>query len=236
MDPWELIAEGRYREAATAYTAELRRGKSAPNYWNRGVAYLNLGQYDRAIADFKTANETDEDTSDAYLQSVGTVHWLAGRESDAARVWLDLVLAMERGKIQYTDAAGGVESACLLWFAAIRLEEDELLRQARRLLSKKARNKSSASWPGPVAEFLLGRVDDGELRQRVASVPILRERELCQAEFYIGVRALEVGDSAAAKKAFGAAARLHPAKLEHEYYLATHEFNRLAGSAPAKRR
>ena len=42
--------------------------------------------------------------------------------------------------------------------------------------------------------FLLGLLDESQLRERISDVPILRERELCQAEFYVGVAALQGGD------------------------------------------
>jgi tetratricopeptide (TPR) repeat protein len=231
MDPWNLIEEGHYAEAVNAFTKRLRRDRCGPNYCNRGIAYLNLGDYDKALADFRAADECFEYTSDGYLQSVGVAHWLAGRESEAVAVWQDLVLATERGKIQYTDGAGGVESACLLWFAGARLGQENLLGVAQRVLKNKlktktGRNWSIDNWPGPVAKFLLGTLDERRLRERIDDVPILRERELCQAEFYIGVRALQLRENVAAKSAFRRAAQLDAAKLENEYYLAKHESKR----------
>jgi Tetratricopeptide repeat len=231
IDPWNLIVEGLYNEAVIAFTKRLRRDKSGPNYCNRGIAYLNLGEYDKALADFQAADENSEYTSDGYLQSVGVAHWLAGRESDAVATWRDLVLAVERGKIQYTDGAGGVESACLLWFADVRLGQDDLLDVARRLLTKKVntrtgRNWSISDWPGPIAKFLLGKLVEERLKAKIIDVPIARECELCQAEFYIGVRALQLGNGVAAKKALRRAAQLDAAKCENEYYLAKHEAKR----------
>jgi hypothetical protein len=45
-------------------------------------------------------------------------------------------------------------------------------------------------------------------------------------EFYIGVRRLQLGDHAGAKRAFRAAARLTAARIENEFYLALHESKR----------
>jgi len=228
MDPWELIKEGHYAEAVNAYSKLLRRKKSAPNHANRGIAYLNLGDYDKALADFHAADKCFCRTSDGYLQSVGVAHWLAGRESEAVATWQDLVLAIEHRKIEYTDGAGGVSAACLLWFAGVRLGQDNLIEVARRLLTNKATRKSGQNWrienwPGPIAQFLLDRLSEPELRERITDVPIARERELCAAEFYVGVRALHAGDEAEAERALGKAAAMHTAKIEHEYYLARHE-------------
>jgi tetratricopeptide (TPR) repeat protein len=231
MDPWDLIKAGRYGEAIERYSSRLRRDKSSPNYMNRGLAYLNTGDFDSALADFQAADKAEQFKSDDPLQAIGVAHWLGGRRIEAATVWHDLVLATERGKIQYSDAAGGVESAHLLWFAAVRLGRVELLIPARRLLKKKAAKPTGGlcsieSWPGPIALFLLGRIKEERLRSEISDVPILRERELCQAEFYIGVRALEAGERARARKAFKRAADLDDAILENEFYLARHEYSK----------
>jgi tetratricopeptide (TPR) repeat protein len=239
-DPWNLIESGQYELAVRAFTARLRRDKSSRNYEARGFAYLNIGDYDSALADFRAADAVHVTTSDAYLQDAGVAQWLAGRELEAASTWRDLVLAHEQGKIQYSDFAGGVESPCLLWFAAVRLGQDQLLKPARRLLKEKTGRKNAwriKSWPGPIAKYLLDRITEDQLRSKVEpEIPILHERQLCEAEFYIGVRRLQAGDQAGAKKAFRAAARLTPAKIENEYYLALHESKRPLRKVGARKR
>jgi hypothetical protein len=132
---------------------------------------------------------------------------------------------MRRGEFQYTDAAGGVESACLLWFAAVRLGDRRLLKPAQALLRKKRQTKRSANWPGPIAHFLLGEMDQLRLLERVAKVPILRERQLCQGEFYVAVKAYEEGDISAYRCALKRASDLKIALLENEFYLANHEYD-----------
>jgi hypothetical protein len=227
--PWKHIESGQYQQAVRSFTYCLRRHKSGPNYANRGIAYLNLGQYDKALADFRTADEVHPSRTDGYLQTMGIAQWLAGRESEATTTWHALVIAHERGKIQYSDGAGGVESPSLLWFAAVRLGRSELLKAARHLLKAKASSKNwrCQSWPAPIAKFLLGRIKEDRLRSQVADVPpLLRARQLCQAEFYIGVRRLQQGDYAGARKAFRTAAKLTEATLADEYYLALHESKR----------
>jgi hypothetical protein len=113
----------------------------------------------------------------------------------------------------------------------VLLGQDNLVKLARRLFrtkltSKTRRNWSPHNWAGPVARFLVGQLDEERLRALVCDVPVLHERELCQAEFYIGVRAIQLGDTVAAKRAFRRAAQLDAAKIENEYYLAKHEATR----------
>ena len=58
----------------------------------------------------------------------------------------------------------------------------------------------------------------------VSDVPILRERQMCQARFYVGVHAFSVGDKATYSEAMHQACDLgRVAKIEAEYYLALHE-------------
>jgi len=228
-----LLGNGRYRDAIEACTKQLHREESEIVYAGRAEAYFNLKDYDRALADFQSANAVATDTSTDNLERIGVVNWLARREYTAAGTWLDLVLACDRGKIDYADAAGGVEPGCLLWFAAVRLEFKELLIPARRLLEKKVAAKGSGcchidNWPGPIAMFLLGMLDEPQLREKIIEVPIARERELCQAEFYVAVKALQDGDPVKAKLAFRKAAALHDASIENEYDLAQRESRRRA--------
>lgn len=231
MDPWHLHATGRYTEAVEGYTRRLRREQSARNYAGRAEAYFKLKDYDRALADFHAANAAAPYTCTHYFERIGVVNWMARRQNTAAAVWLDLALAMERGKIQYADGAGGVEPGCLLWFAAVSLGRTELLTPARSLLQKKVdarhgRNWRIENWPGPVAMFLLGLRNESQLRERIIETPIAHERELCKAEFYVGVKALQSGDVLRAKKAFRKAAALKDARIENEYDLAQREGRR----------
>lgn len=223
-DPWDYIDAGEYSAAVRAYTKALHKEQLAPNYANRGMAYLSLGEPAKALADFQTAYDLEEYRSDAFTQLSGVALWLAGREAEAAKVWHDLVLEIEHGEIDYSDEAGGVGNACLLWFAAVRLQQPTLLTPARRLI-KKLCNKNE-NWLGSIGQFLLGRIDEEQLRDAVSDIPVLFGREMCQAEFYIGIRALEAGRRADYRKAVRAAAKVDTTKIEPEYYLACHEGKR----------
>ena len=236
MDAWEDITAGRFQEAVAAYSALLRERASPPDYCNRGIAYLNLGLLEHARHDFEAAEQSRglRARSDAYLQWVGTAQWLAGEEREAAHTWGELVAATGRGQIGYSDAAGGVGNACLLWFAAVRLGDAGLLGPARRLLRGQAKKRCISSWPGPIAPFLLGRqAEPDRLLERVTTVPALRERELCQAEFYVAVRALASGQPAEWERGLRRAAEVRGALLAKEYYLATHESRRLSEGSGA---
>ncbi len=195
----------------------------------RAEAYQNLECYDKALADLHSANAASPFTTDGYLALMGVVNWLAGRENTAIGIWLDLVLATEVRKFQYLDAAGGVQPGCLLWFAAVSLGRPEYLTPARRLFEqllsrgKTGKCTNIQDWPGPIANFLLGLLDETQLREKANAIPAVAERHLSQAEFYVGVKALEGGDDAIARKHYRKAASLRAGQIEDEYYLAVRE-------------
>jgi len=225
------MTNGEYKKAIEAFTRKLRREQSSLNYSGRAEAFLRLQDYDRALADFYTASAVHPYSSTHWFERVGVVQWLARRENAAAGTWLDLVLKLECGKIQYTDGAGGVEPGFLLWFASVRLGSSDFLDAARRLLKKKVqakcgRNWTIENWPGPIAKFLLGMFTESQLRERISDVPIVHEQELCQAEFYLAVHALQEGHHAESIKGFRKAARLHEGNIENEYDLAQRESRR----------
>jgi 2,3-bisphosphoglycerate-dependent phosphoglycerate mutase len=191
MDPSKLLQDGRYREAIEAYTRRLRREQSASNYAYRAEAYFNLKYYDTALADFHAANAAAIYTSDHYLERIGVVNWLAGRYNTAAGTWFDLVLTTERGKIQYTDGAGGVEPGCLLWFAAaslgvgVGIEVGETAREVgtssflHAFFSSVSRNLEPAGWgsrfPVLMNHLYQGRMPPELVESAIAEVSQVRK-------------------------------------------------------------
>jgi hypothetical protein len=226
MSAWEQLKSGLYSEAVTGFSEELRNSPSTPTFNNRGMAYLHLGDYDAAMADFRSADAL----SSAALHTVcdgdmcGVALWMAGREGEAVATWLAGVEAALAGTVRYGDAAGGVTIGNLLLFAGVRLDDKYAIASATRLLRKRFRTKQSAAWPGPVSRYLLDLVSESDMLAAVSHVPILRERQLCQARFYVGVHAFSVGDRAAYFQTMREAYEIgRVAKLGAEYYLALHE-------------
>jgi hypothetical protein len=125
----------------------------------------------------------------------------------------------------YTDAAGGVEVPSLLLYAALRMEDQQLEKEAWHLLRRHARRKLTA-WPGPIVPYLLGRIPEVALQAAVeaeAKVPVLRERFACQARFYRGVSGLKEGKQDLFQQAMRICAESLYGYLECEYYLASWE-------------
>lgn len=157
---------------------------------------------------------------------IGVALWLQGKEQEAADVWQGLVQDHLAGKIAYSDMAGGVESGALLWFAACFEKFRHYLKPAEKLLKKKCKLKRNKYWPGPVAQYLLGNISEEDLKFAACEVDELRERQLCQAYFYIGAKALFNGDEEGFRKAMKDAVAIDN-YVENEYYLARCELTRL---------
>jgi lipoprotein NlpI len=226
MSAWEQLKSGQYAEAVSNFSEEIRISPSTPVFNNRGMAYLHLGDYAAALADFRSANALSSSASDTVCDGnmCGVALWMAGRAEEAVATWLAGVEASLAGTVRYGDAAGGVTIGNLLLFAGVRLDDKNAVALATRFLRKRLRTKQSAAWPGPVSRYLLGIVSESDMLAAVSDVPILRERELCQARFYVGVHAFSLGERAAYSEAMHEACDLgRVAKLEAEYYLALHE-------------
>lgn len=226
MDPWQLIKEGRFADAVDAYTQQLTETRTAFSFRNRAIAHLNLGQLDLALADFESAEEIDKSQTDANLKSLGVVHWLSGHETDAVKCWKKAVDMLERKEIQYTDGAGGVQSASLLWFAGKRLRNVSLQKSANHLLKKLLKSRRSRNWPGPIGRLLLQQIDADSLRSLASTAPVLRERELCQVEFYISMQLLEHDTQQHFLDSLQRATAHSAALIECEFYLAQDELRR----------
>jgi hypothetical protein len=237
MDAWELIKADRFRDAVDLLTAQLAERPATPLFNNRGMAHLHLGEFEQALSDFRAADETSAQTSGGECDGAmaGVALWVAGEHQHAASTWARGTEAMVAGVVRYTDAAGGVSIGNLLWFASVRLHDSANRSLATKLLRKKLRAKQSQAWPGPISRFLLGAIDESQLRGAVSHVPILRERESCEAEFYIGLSAFDSDPecyyaSMRASAAFGSVARLGA-----EYYLAAYEASLERQSIVARR-
>ena len=214
---WQLLRVGRQQEAIDLYTKCFEKSSKFIYLYNRGLAYLEAGNYESALADFRlvAANENPDFIADAYFIYQGVCHWYLNQPSEVLPIW-------EKGlAAPYTDAAGGVELPALLLYGAERLHDLDYRKLALRLLRKHARRKLQG-WPGPIVPFLLGKTDVEVLQQNAQATPsdILRSRWQCQADFYIALHALREGDRDLFRVYMKRCAENPYGYHETEYYLA----------------
>jgi len=226
MSAWNLVKSGEYESAIALLTEEAAHAPSTAVFNNRGMAQLHLGRYDAALADFRAAEEATIAVSGGACDGAlcGVAHWMAGREEEAILTWADGVRVSIKGAVIYADLAGGVTVGNLLMFGAAIRRDAGATELAAKLLKKRLRTKQATSWPGPASRYLMGELSRDALLSAVSQTAVLHERQLCQAHFYIGVRAFSGGDalfySTEIKQALGYG---RVAKLGAEYYLALHE-------------
>lgn len=220
MDPWRFVEMGWYEQAIKLYTRRYIEDGKVPHLTNRGIVYLLQEDYDAALADFQHVLDMEEPrfvgTTDYFL--LGICYWCLNQPAGAVAAWQQSLTA------PYTDAAGGVEAPALLLYAALRLDDRALRKEAVGLLRKRARRKLT-TWPGPIVPFLLGQMAPEEFAREasVLSNDILRARHLCQADFYVALKALSAGDRDAYEAGMIRCAKSPYKFLEHEYYLARWE-------------
>ena len=237
IDPFELLLQGRFDEAEKIYTNMIKSNPTSQLFAGRALVYLNMEEFDKALADTMAAEEFSRrempDRGDCHLQYVGLILWLKGQEKEAAEQWFSLVREMDAGKIAFSDMAGGVINGTLLWFAAcFNHELSEYKEKAEKYLKKKIKLSRAKYWPGPIAQYLLGNLSDTELRNAACEATgLLQKRHLCQAYFYIGVKAFHNGDIENCRKLMEESVKAGKLSLiEKEYYLAKHELARITRS------
>ena len=241
---WALAEAGKYQQALDIYVEAKSQGfkLSAPDASNCGLFLLCLEKHEEALVQFREAAEQAAQREGAYLENVGSAQWLTGRHRDAAITWRHRVSGILDGTITYTDFSGGASDGLLLWYAAVTLKDDELLKYAMdffRILSSPSRLSTwpnISSWPGPLVYLALGErsadaiIDEQLDELNSASLPrrnadILRRRKLVNALFYSAVKCRADGQEHECRELMSAAAQTENPLIELEWYLARGELS-----------
>ena len=215
ISEWSLIERGEFEEACRVADQLYQQSGSEPILANKAIALLNLKKFDQVVQLGKLLIDITNGRREYDFIIAGIANWLMDEKQEAIQYWQEA-----QSKPRYTDAAGGVEVPLLLYYAGVRLDNTALKADATRKLKKRIRNKQAMNWPGPLAAYVVGELDEHELLLRVSTMPILQDRELCQAYFWIGVQTLDA-DPSHSKESWNKAIDCTPACfLEFEYYLA----------------
>jgi lipoprotein NlpI len=179
-----------------------------------------------ALADFAAAgfvSEAQVGRGDHSYIHVSAVFWLQGHRRLALGLARYATEEMLKSRFKYSDAAGGVQGGAMLWFYATQLGDEDGVQLAEKLMTKLLKGRASRSWPAPIASFVLGEISESAMMNAVSEAPILRDRQLAQANFYAAARRLVRRDVAGSKELFRAALQSRNALIEIEYFLAQHE-------------
>ena len=161
---------------------------------DRGGLLIRAGEYDKAVKDFSTLLKL-EPSSAAAAYNRGRARYAGGDFKSAAA---DFALAL---KLRADNPYAALRAHLAQGRIAGKLPEgDTALKAAADKLEPEV-------WPRPLLELFLGTGTPDALLAGIAKLPEkLRAPVLCEANYYLGERALIAGDKAAARKFFQSAA------------------------------
>lgn len=221
---WSLFKEGKIPEAIDAYGRGLAKRKAVATYNNRALAYWSIGEYDRAIEDLKLSDELSLKRfgrADFNLNKIGAITWIRGDHLKAAKIWQEIIWMHTRKEFSGGDAAGDVGCGLLLWFASCFEETAEFRNDAETYLRKKAKLKSSRSFPGPLSRYIL-KIETEATILEAAKYPV-PSQGYCMAYFYIAAMKRGVINDESYRHLLKKSVEYGSQRmLETEYYLAHH--------------
>lgn len=217
---------GRWDDALADFNALLKMVPNDPNTrYARAWVHAQRGEDKAAIADLDQVLEIAPDDQEALLDR-GGMNVRAGRYDDAIRDFGRLLkldpkaaaAAYNRGRAYYAkqDFKNAADDFALTLklradnpYAALRLylAQAHIGKGDEAVLKKGIDKLDPAIWPRPLLELFAGTGKDPELIAGINQLPPkLRTDVLCEAQYYLGERALLNGDKKAARDYFAAAA------------------------------
>ena len=217
---------GRWDDALADFNALLKIVPNDPNtYYARAWIHAQRGEDKAAIADLDRVLEIAPDDQEALLDR-GGMNIRAGRYDDAARDFGRLLkldpkaaaAAYNRGRAYY--AQGDFKNAAEDFALTLELRADNPYAALRLFLAQSHLGKGDDGvlkngidkldptiWPRPLLELFAGTGKDPELIAGINQLPPRQRTDvLCEAQYYLGERALLNGDKKAARDYFAAAA------------------------------
>lgn len=218
---WDLIVENQFEWACIKADEEYSLAPiDISPLRNKVLALLNLGKYEEVIKLSLFLINARKGETDSDFVFAGIAHWFLKQHTEALNLW------RKAKDTKYRDAAGGVDIPLLLLFAAVKLQEANLEKEAVSLLKKRAKSKRMVNWPGPLANYMLGETSEETLLGLINTQPSLKARQTCQAKFYIALKKLMSHDEEGYYQLLRECVSLDPvSRLEQEYYIAKGELS-----------
>jgi len=209
----------RFPEARTAFEKAAQLDSQNPDIvFERGIATIGLGDFERAKLDVKRALLSKDDA--AYYEKLGEIEIARGdlesaktalergRKADAARHSLLLAAAsyFTGATDEAASQAGAVveDPSAALWTALIRKAKRDEAGAAQALEAGSA--AAGGAWPGPIFDALSGKRDAAKARAAAKSKDAnLQFQQLCALNFFLGEWAYLSGDKEGARAALKAA-------------------------------
>ena len=125
MKLWDLILAGRYEEACLVADEEFRQTSTLPPLHAKLRVLLRLGRYRDAATLYDKILEMSPPATRFDFILRGVMEWVEGREEAAIAAWQGSY------KADWCDAAGGVTTPLLLFFASIKRSDQSLRKSSQ---------------------------------------------------------------------------------------------------------
>lgn len=189
IDSWSLIQKGEFLQACQAADNEYEKTKNILVLRNKVYAFFLLKRYEQAAKLTQSLISLSDGKTDVDFISCGIANWLMGKRSFAIDVW------QKARTCTYKDAAGGIDIEILLYYASLKISDNNLKKERIKHIKRLLKSKKSINWPAPLGKFIIKDTTKDEMFSYVSNVPVLRERNLCQAYFVLAIQALEDKDN-----------------------------------------
>jgi tetratricopeptide (TPR) repeat protein len=187
-NPWESMRAGRTENALTAMREQIALLASPSHIMELGVAYLWLGDYSAAFEHFQSANDQNPKRASTYYGMAGVAKWCQDEPDVAIQQWRDGL------DCEYSDWAA-VTLPLLLYFAALAQPKLILISEVEYLLRCRVEDPRARTWPGPLAHFVVGQIDETTLRRECqAGTAAEAVGRHWRADFYVGALKLGLRD------------------------------------------
>jgi tetratricopeptide (TPR) repeat protein len=239
-DPMSLLDKGKYEKALHVQQLMLEKDP------NDGAAltglpytYLCLGRLEEALEGFLQSNARAKlkpvGEKQPYLMDIGAIQWLLGRREDAVHTFRSGVDGILDGTIEFADLAGGVYQGLFLWYAGVSKPDHAAREHALSFLRGLAANSRIEYWPGPLAEFAIGKLSREQLLQEIYGTKLMwcirmqtqvqrhKRFKLSDIWFHFGVQARAQGDEAECQRCMLECSRLGSGPSNLEWHLAKAE-------------
>lgn len=195
VNPWELLRAGNAEEGLREFEKAFAKERTASHIMELGVAYLWAERYLSASDHFDAAIRSHPRSLESFFGMAGIAKWCLDQHQDAVRQW-QVGLSAE-----YTGPGRGIHLPLLL-FAACTIDPSvQPDTESTRLLKDKLTEPQVRGWPVPIAEFILGQIDQVHLQSQYVGRDkneSLQRRWL--SEFYIGIVESSRGNTASCRE------------------------------------
>jgi hypothetical protein len=167
QDWWNVMRRGDVKTALAQMT------ESFDNAWKResimplcasealelGAGYLWLKDFESAQQHFDAFNERFPKFAHNPYDMAGVASWCLGKRQEAVTRW------DEGLDVEFADSGYGIKPVLLLFFASVIDPNLHSMLVVKDLLRDRLRDPRTSRWPGPLAEFVLGRIDSASVRR-----------------------------------------------------------------------